>query len=603
MANGFIGQININDNIHLIGSTLFGTCDNLASEAIKYVTLQSNAAYNSQVTGITIHVKFTYANTETSQGQLKLAVRTNTEGTATYTTPKPIVNPNGALTWNAGAIISFTDDGDSWVINSSQVAGSSLSGVSFGNIQSNGILSNEPATIANNDRIVITDNTDNGGRVAKSAIVFDGSTVSTALTPKGTWESFVKSVTLVGGSGITVSDSGTAITESGSRTISIGQNAIANSMLAHSNITIGSVTKNLGETFTLNELGIVSPMNFVGITTSTMTDGETTAIVQINGSDYTPRNGDVVLYGGKEYVWTGTAWEQLGDESSWALANEVIRKDVLQSAGDLIVRDATGPTRLQIDSHAGYVLTVGQNGMPEWAANKATDANVTQNILSTETSNYPLLLSNYLKDATTTTAAAVNRVQSIYVQPSTGTLYATKFHGDGSELENVSVAWSRVTSVPTAATDTLGVVKTTSTVSSTTGLTAAPIISGVVYYKDTNDKVIQAIDSSSNSFPLLFSDNQTSVTTTSITSSAKRNNSIYVKPSAGEIHATKFVGALDTATALGTDSTIATLTFYHKSGDWKTLHINNTTTTIASVSNGILTLTSSVNESATLAMN
>ena len=39
--------------------------------------------------------------------------------------------------------------------------------------------------------------------------------------------------------------------------------------------------------------------------------------------------------------------------------------------------------------------------------------------------------------------------------------------------------------VPTAG-SSLGVVKTTSTVTSTTGLTASPIVNGVVYYKDTN---------------------------------------------------------------------------------------------------------------------
>lgn len=43
-----------------------------------------------------------------------------------------------------------------------------------------------------------------------------------------------------------------------------------------------------------------------------------------------------------------------------------------------------------------------------------------------------------------------------------------------------------VYTLPTAS-STLGGVKTTSTVSATTGLTACPIIDGVVYYKDTND--------------------------------------------------------------------------------------------------------------------
>lgn len=46
--------------------------------------------------------------------------------------------------------------------------------------------------------------------------------------------------------------------------------------------------------------------------------------------------------------------------------------------------------------------------------------------------------------------------------------------------------------LPTAAKDVLGGVKTTSTVTSASGYTAAPIISGVPYYKDTDTKVTSA---------------------------------------------------------------------------------------------------------------
>jgi hypothetical protein len=52
----------------------------------------------------------------------------------------------------------------------------------------------------------------------------------------------------------------------------------------------------------------------------------------------------------------------------------------------------------------------------------------------------------------------------------------TKLSGIAANANNYSL--------PTAST-TLGGVKTTSTVSSTSGLTASPIINGVVYYKDT----------------------------------------------------------------------------------------------------------------------
>ena len=54
----------------------------------------------------------------------------------------------------------------------------------------------------------------------------------------------------------------------------------------------------------------------------------------------------------------------------------------------------------------------------------------------------------------------------------------TKLNGIATNANNYSL--------PTASSSTLGGVKTTSTVTSTSGYTACPIISGVVYYKDTN---------------------------------------------------------------------------------------------------------------------
>lgn len=54
------------------------------------------------------------------------------------------------------------------------------------------------------------------------------------------------------------------------------------------------------------------------------------------------------------------------------------------------------------------------------------------------------------------------------------------------DANNISEYANKYT-LPTASSSTLGGVKTTSTVTSTSGLTACPIISGVPYYKDTNN--------------------------------------------------------------------------------------------------------------------
>jgi hypothetical protein len=66
-----------------------------------------------------------------------------------------------------------------------------------------------------------------------------------------------------------------------------------------------------------------------------------------------------------------------------------------------------------------------------------TDTKVTQNILATSVADtYPLLVSYYKTGVTTTTAQTANRVQAIYVQPSTGTITATVFNENGTTLAN-----------------------------------------------------------------------------------------------------------------------------------------------------------------------
>lgn len=56
---------------------------------------------------------------------------------------------------------------------------------------------------------------------------------------------------------------------------------------------------------------------------------------------------------------------------------------------------------------------------------------------------------------------------------------------DKTKLDGIAAGANKYT-LPTASSSTLGGVKTTSAVTSTSGLTPCPIISGVPYYKDTN---------------------------------------------------------------------------------------------------------------------
>ena len=75
-------------------------------------------------------------------------------------------------------------------IASSSTWNSKASGThTHGNIQNGGTLQTKDITIANGDKLVVTDSSDSS-KVARASIAFDGSTTTKALTQKGTWETF-----------------------------------------------------------------------------------------------------------------------------------------------------------------------------------------------------------------------------------------------------------------------------------------------------------------------------------------------------------------------------------------------------------------------------
>ena len=90
-----------------------------------------------------------------------------------------------------------------------------------------------------------------------------------------------------------------------------------------------------GEVYSAINAAITSAIKFAGVSSTVITDGGTETPT-IHGVPYYPNTGDVVLYGGKEFLWTGIDWEQLGDESSFALKTITITgTGYLTGGGDL----------------------------------------------------------------------------------------------------------------------------------------------------------------------------------------------------------------------------------------------------------------------------
>lgn len=110
----------------------------------------------------------------------------------------------------------------------------------------------------------------------------------------------------------------TSTTYAGSKTVGGAANSVANSL------TIGGKTYNGSSavSITLSDLGLANALHFLGTTTTSLSDGSNTTSITVDSTTHTMSSstaGNVVLYNNKEFVWTGSAWEELGDESSHAL--------------------------------------------------------------------------------------------------------------------------------------------------------------------------------------------------------------------------------------------------------------------------------------------
>lgn len=174
-------------------------------------------------------------------------------------------------------------------------------------------------------------------------------------------------------------------------------------------------------------------------------------------------------------------------------------------------------------------------------ASDNTDTKVAQGY-STTANNYPLLLSATAGVTSTSSRGNTTSIlnNALYANPNTGLLHATTFQGSGASLTNLNASNLSSGTVPSSVLPTagssLGGVKTTSTVTSNSGYTACPIISGVPYYKDSNTDV--NVTTTANAATTTYLSGSTSSSTTTGT---------LVKDGAASI-----VGTSGTTSAVGT---------------------------------------------------
>lgn len=81
---------------------------------------------------------------------------------------------------------------------------------------------------------------------------------------------------------------------------------------------------------------VTSALHYRGMSSTALTDGGTETAT-IGGVALVPQSGDVVIYGGFEFLWENSVWNKLGDDSSYALKTITVSGDgtYITGGGDL----------------------------------------------------------------------------------------------------------------------------------------------------------------------------------------------------------------------------------------------------------------------------
>lgn len=145
--------------------------------------------------------------------------------------------------------------------------------------------------------------------------------------------------------------------------------------------------------------------------------------------------------------------------------------ETLNHSNSITAKTAYGSTATTASANGGKIVVTDVKYDAQGHITGSTDRTIT---LSQITYTLAGLMGSTAKGSAT---------QPVYWN---GTAWTNTTYTLGKSVPADAKFTDTVYSLPTAS-STLGGVKTTSTVSATTGLTACPIIDGVVYYKDTNN--------------------------------------------------------------------------------------------------------------------
>lgn len=194
---------------------------------------------------------------------------------------------------------------------------------------------------------------------------------------------------------------------------------------------ISKITLPTGTTYDIKDQGardLIAEMSgytdFLGVTTTALTDGATTNPIKINNVDVTAKKGNIVTYGSAEFIFNGTAWQAFGD---------------LSGLGSLAYKNSASGTVAVPKTYTTTVTMAAKN--VSVSGTTTGSVSVTKEKVGVRATNpQPQPVMNYVPGGTVSTP-------TITVTPSTTTKYvASSTTGGGSVTAGTAASFSATVS-------------------------------------------------------------------------------------------------------------------------------------------------------------
>lgn len=252
---------------------------------------------------------------------------------------------------------------------------------------------------------------------------------------------------------------------------------------------ISKITLPSGNTYDIKDAGareliaaLAGSTAYVGVTTTALTDGDTTNPITVNGSSYTAKTGNIVVYGSAEFIFDGTKWNEFGDLSRLGALAYKDTVSLSKGSGDQVLGEAT--------TFTAAASAVSFSGGATDTFVKSVSAETNKKLVTTTVPNVTGNTNVTIPNVTGNTNVSIPNVTSVGAASTWGFAMGT---GDNSETLIISGANGSAPTLGTALSASKVTLGTALSASKVTLGTAKTVATGATDANGTGDAIVTGV--------------------------------------------------------------------------------------------------------------